>query len=54
MDPKIEEEIRAREGELDEKFDDEVIEDVIAEVENLDDPESDVTADILRTLTGRD
>jgi len=54
MDPMIEEEIRAREGKLAEKFDDEVIDDVIAEVENLDSAESDVTADILRTLSGRD
>jgi hypothetical protein len=54
MDPMIEEEIRAREGKLGEKFDDEVIDDVIAEVENLNSPESDVTANILRTLSGRD
>lgn len=53
MDPQIEAELRAREGELAERYDEEVIEDVIEEVESLNDPESDVTADILRTLTGR-
>jgi len=53
MDPKIEAELRAREGELAENHDEEVIDNVIEEVENLDSPESDVTADILRTLSGR-
>jgi hypothetical protein len=53
MDDELRERLRARGRELVENHDEAVIDETIEDVENLDDPESAVTADILRAMTGR-
>lgn len=54
MDPELEERLREAGDELIEDHDEAVIADVIGEVEQLDDPTSKTTADLLRVMTGAD
>jgi len=52
MDPELESRLREAGDELTEDHDEAVIADVIGEVEQLDDPSSDTTAELLRTMVG--
>lgn len=54
MDETIAEQLRKAGDELRASHDDAVIADVIGEVEALDDPESDETAELLRFMVGAD
>ena len=50
MDPEIESRLREAGEKLTEEHDEAVIADVIADVEELDEPTSDTTAELLRTM----
>jgi len=54
MDPELESRLREAGDELTEDHDEAVIADVIGDVEALDDPTSDTTAELLRTMVGAD
>ena len=54
MDPKLESRLREAGDELTEDHNEAVIADVIGEVEQLDDPTSDTTAELLRTMVRAD
>jgi len=52
MDPELESRLREAGNELTEEYDEALIADVIGEVKALDDPTSDTTAKLLRTMVG--
>lgn len=52
MDEELEGRLREAGEELTDKHEDDVIRAVIEDVENLDDPTSATTAELLRTMTG--
>jgi len=52
MDPELESRLREVGEELTEEHDEAVIADVIGKVETLDDPTTDTTAELLRTMVG--
>lgn len=53
MEKSIENQLREKGAELRANHDDEIIDDVIAEIEGLESESSDVTAEILRTMVNQ-